>query len=640
MEDIFTDSQVHGYSMSYLKKQIVFIVLILLSGALSAQDYSKRAIKLTEKADELIRARSFIEAVEMLKKAIDVDSNYPQPYLKLSTIYNLYQKKDSAAAYYNRALAVIPKEKISEKMWQNAAGMNFSCGNYMEGLAAAEQQSNPDSLLLLSLRFAVTSMAKATKLDQEILPKEINAFDMQYFPVLTVDESKIIYTKRNSNSPSSDEDIFISTRINGEWIPSQSISRAINTPLNEGACTISADGRTLIFTACEGRKSYGSCDLYISYRNGNNWTTPENLGETVNSKYWDSQPALSADGRTLYFSSNRPGGEGKRDLWVTSRTADGWSEPTNLGKPVNTPKDETTPFIHVNGQSLFYSSDGHYGFGGLDLFVTQKTKNWCEPRNLGYPINTMNDEISLFINALGTNGYYASENDAGRSSTRTNIIRFKIPTDTLLANRASYVTGRVLDRETEEPLGAVFKMTNLEEELDSYVVSADSLTGKYFLVLTEGNQYGVFVEKKNYLFEDLTFTATGNSILHPDTIDIYLDPIKPGATVVLENIFFEIDSYKLDAKSKAELNDLMDFMTRNPNLEFLIEGHTDNTGTEAYNNDLSEKRAFEVYDYLVNAGIDKTRIAYKGYGSQKPIASNDTESSRERNRRINVTIIR
>lgn len=638
MAHIFTDSQVHGYSMMLKKTFLSVFFTSLLALSSIGQEYNKKAIKLVEKADELIKERQFTEAVELYKKAISIDPAFPTPYFKLTGVYTVYQQKDLATEYYNQGIAVTSPDKVTDKMWTAAARMNYEVANYQQGLEAINHLAEPDSLLKLSLEFAVKSQSENIILDKEELPEEINAFGMQYFPVLTVDESKIIYTIRNNSGPSSDEDIYISTKINGKWIPAQPISSAINTTFNEGACSISADGRMLIFTSCEGRKSFGSCDLYVSYRNGNNWTNPENLGDSINSKYWDSQPALSADGRTLYFSSNRPGGMGKRDIWVSKKTENGWSTPKNLGKPINTEKDETTPFIHVNSKALFFSSDGHYGLGGLDLFVSEKNETWSLPVNLGVAVNSPNDEISLFINAAGDYGYYAIENSAGRSSSKSVITKFKIPTDTLFTSKASYVTGRVLDKSTMKPLGASFKMNNLNTPDDVYSVESDPVTGKYFLVLTQGNQYGVFIEKQNYLFENLSFVAQNNSVLEPDTVDILLSPIQTGETVALQNIYFEIDSYKLDQRSLAELNDLVLFMNKYTKLSFLVEGHTDNTGSEEYNLDLSNKRAQAVYQFLVDHGVKKTNLSYKGFGSSKPLESNESEEGRSRNRRINITV--
>lgn len=642
MAHIFTDSQIHGYSLIFIKKHIALSIISLLLLAISpsfGQDYSKKAEKLVEKADEYIKNRQFEEATALLKKAISVDETYPQPYFKLTSIYNIYQQKDSAAAYYNRGLAVMPDDKISQKMWLAACRINFNIGNYQTAYNALIHLDNPDSLLKKSVKFAFYSLKNKQDLNQEVLPSEINAFSLQYFPVLTVDESKIIFTKRDNSGPGADEDIYISTKINGDWIPSQPISNAINTPYNEGACSISADGRMLIFTACEGRKSFGSCDLYVSYRNGNSWSSPENMGDSINSRYWDSQPALSADGRTLYFSSNRPGGVGKRDLWVSTKRDSGWTAPKNLGHQINTKGDETTPFIHVNGKTLFFSSDGHYGLGGLDLFVSHKNDSWTSPVNLGMPINTMNDEISLFINASGNYGYYAMENSAGKNSSSTEIVRFKIPYDTLLGKKASYVTGRVLDASTQKPLAASFKMSNLDKDDDVYSISSDPFTGKYFLVLTEGNQYGVFIQKQGYLFEDLAFIAQENSALEPDTVDILLKPIVSGESSVLQNLYFEFDSYKLSDRSRAELNDLVSFIKSHSKITYLVEGHTDNVGQESYNQDLSERRAHQVYDYLISRGIDANILQYKGFGSSRPIFPNDSEENRQKNRRINLTIL-
>ncbi|MEQ8474560.1 MAG: OmpA family protein [Marinoscillum sp.] len=626
--------------MSQSLKTLFFLFSVLFATSVFGQEVSKKAIKFTEKAEEAIKQRQFDAAKEYLNKAISADANYTAPYFRLSTIYNLYLQFDSAALYYNRALSVMKEGEITQKMWERAAGLNYGVGNYEEAFRAISHVSNPDERLSASIQLSKESVERGIQINQEELPEAINAYELQYFPTLTVDENTIIYTKRNSGAPSSDEDLMISTRINGQWIPAQSISKEINTPFNEGASTISADGRTLIFTACEGRPSFGSCDLYITQREGNKWTKPENIGATVNSRYWESQPSLGADGRVLYFASNRPGGVGKRDLYVTKITAKGWSTPQNLGREINTQYDETTPFAHVNGKTLFFSSEGHPGLGGFDLFVTEKNDtSWLKPRNLGYPINTLHDEISLFINASGTHGYYAKERNLQGKVLSSKIVKFPLPGDTLVKSKSSYVVGRVMDEVSKEPLGASLRMTNLNDSTDTYFIRSDSTSGRYFLVLTEGNQYGVFVKRMNYLFEDMSITASESSALEPDTIDIYLKPIRGGESITLENIYFRTDEYRLDEKSKSELAELAEFIKENPTRSFLIEGHTDNVGTESYNQELSTKRAETVYNYLVDHQVPLNRIQFKGYGSSRPIGSNESEAGKKKNRRITVSVM-
>lgn len=615
-----------------------FILILLVPFSLSAQN-SKKASRLTRKAETAIENREFIEAKESLRRAIDADQTYGMAYLKLAGIYLLYQQKDSALLVYNQYTSKLPEKDIPEQLWLRIAELNYQAGNYELGWSALNHVSDPPESLKASLDFSLRSIAKGITLDIDRLPQAINQFQLQYFPVLTIDENTIIYTKRNSNHPSADEDLVISTRINGEWIPAQSISSMINTPYNEGACSISADGNTLIFTACEGRDSYGSCDLYITYRQGNRWSVPDNLGASVNSRYWDSQPSLSADGRTLFFASNRPGGQGNRDLWMTSFNGTEWKSPVNLGTGINTPVDETTPFIHSNGSTLFFSSQGHPGLGGYDLFVTERKANvWAPPQNLGYPINTHHDELSLFINATGRTGYFAKEKSLAGSVTESVIVQFSIPYDTLVRAKAWYVTGKVLDADSGRPVGARFKMTDLNDSSDVYLVRSDSLTGNYFLALTEDKEYGVFISKKGYLFEDLRFRARENTILQPDTINILLRRIKPGAEIILENIYFEFDKYTLSDKSLTELEEIVQFLKETPGFTFEIQGHTDNIGDAGYNLQLSRNRARTVYEYLMKRGVSEKRMAYKGYGAAVPLVPNDTQAGRDVNRRITFVV--
>lgn len=639
MEDIFTDSQISQYPLMRLKIRYLVILFFICSHCLVAQhEPNAKAVKLTQKADEAIKERDFYGAIELLKKAINKDDQYGKAYLRLAGIYNLYRKEDSAFIYYDRYVNKVPAQEVDDRIWLRLAEIHYDRGRYQPAKEALDQVKDPPKLLKESIEFSIHSMANEVVLDIQDLPEEINQFQLQYFPVLTVDEQVIFYTKRSNDSPNSDEDIVVSFKINGEWIPAQSLSRDVNTPFNEGACSISADGKTLIFAACEGRPTFGSCDLYITYRQGNKWAVPENLGSKVNSPHWDSQPALSSDGRTLYFSSNRPGGKGARDLWVTRYNGLLWTIPVNLGDSINTERDETTPFIHANNELLFYSSNGMPGLGGYDLYVSERVKKgWGKPRNLGHPINTLYDELSLFVNATGSIAYYAKEQEvSGRLETR--IVKFPILADTLVKKKSSYITGRVADAVTKDPIGATFKMVNLDDTTDTYIVRSDSINGQYYLVLTSGKEYSVFITKENYLFEDLRFFAKENTNLKPDTLNLLLHPMVNGQSVTLENIYFDFDDYKLNERSITELQDIVLFINQNPNKRFIIAGHTDNQGNSAYNRILSEKRAKSVYDFLVSHGVSKSSLSFIGYGDTRPAYTNTTEEGKKLNRRITFSV--
>ncbi len=624
--------------------RLFFIAVFFVCSFSALMAQQKKSLKLYEKSELELRARNFGGAIEILKKIIEKDPTYGAPYLRLATTYSVLQEKDSALTYFERYTEVTPFSKVNPTLWITIANMHFQKGNYQEakdalGNANVESLESPQVKHLSSnIDYSLQAIQKPKVIELERLPDEVNKFRLQYFPVLTVDNQQIIFTAQGVER---DENLVISYKKDGEWSPAESISPHINSSFNEGACTISADGRTLIFTSCNGRQSMGSCDLYISHREGDSWSIPKNLGPTVNSIDWESQPALSADGKTLYFASSRPGGLGARDIWVTYLVGSEWTKPQNLGSNVNTSEDDITPFIHVNGQSLFFSSKGRQGMGGYDMYLcTKEEKGWSRPLNLGYPINTHDDEVGIFITADGQTAYFSKEISERGAIVRSDIMKFQIMNDTLVRNTSSYITGRVLNEETNAPLQADFHMEDLNRPDIVYEVSSDSVTGRYFLVLTQGREYGVFVSKENYLFEDLTFEARSNTLLKPDTIDIYLKPIKDGISMVLENVYFAFNEYTLDNRSLSELDQIYAFMKNNPKLNVRIEGYTDDIGTEEYNLDLSTKRAMSVFNYLREKGIDDARLTYKGYGSSEPLDSNESEIGRKKNRRIEFRIIK
>lgn len=362
----------------------------------------------------------------------------------------------------------------------------------------------------------------------------------------------------------------------------------------------------------------------------------------VNSADWESQPALSADGRTLYFVSDRRGGVGRRDIWVSHLDDNGeWTRARNVGKPVNTIYDEISPFIHANNRVLYFASNGLVGFGGYDIFFSERDSAglWTAPKNMGSPINNHEDQFSLFITADGKKGYYSHE-ELREGYTRSRIFEMDIPEEDRVRYVSNYVKGRVTDRVTGEPLGAAIELINLATHETESLVHADSVTGAYLFVLTEGSEYALYVSMPGYLFRSLNFNYSEQEHMKPISLDVALDRAAEGTTAVLQNIFFDVDSYALHAKSRTELEKIRRFLEDNPGLRVEIGGHTDNSGSVTYNQQLSERRARSVYDYLVGVGIDARRLVPKGYGPSVPVADNSTVEGRSQNRRIEFKLIR
>lgn len=646
MENIPSNTQVHGYT---LKWALIVICTLLQSGFIYSQELStesKKARKLYEKADKKYQDRDFYGALEYLEESVKEDPSFFEAYIRMGSFYNALGQEDSVYSKFSSYVKTAPDPIAS--VLEKLAYMAFDRGEYENANHILNQflkrvperaTSFEIDLLSRSIDFAVSELESSKdSVEMKLLPEEVNRFRLQYLPSVTIDDASMFYTKRDDVK--GDEDIVVSQKKDGKWLPGQSVSSRINTPLNEGACTVSADGRTMIFTSCDGRNSLGSCDLYISKKSGDTWSYPKNLGQPVNSIYWESQPSLSADGKTLYFSSNRRGGFGGRDLWVSESRNGKWSEPRNLGKEINTRKDETTPFIHTNGVSLYFSGNGYPGMGGYDLYLTQKEDTtWSKPQNLGYPINTFRDEVSIVIIGEGSKAYYAKEEQKNFEILDSKIITIELP-DKLKSKRASYIIGEIRDAKTYKPLRADVQVVNLSNDQSIYENESDSITGQYFMVLPAGLDLAGYVKKKGYLYSDFHFSTDSNSALQPDTIDIELIPVQEGETLVLKNIYFDVDSYEINDRSASELQNAFQLLKENPSIVVEIAGHTDDTGTKSYNQQLSTMRAKAVYDVLILKGVDTERLTYKGYADDQPIKPNTTEINRQSNRRIEFRVLR
>ena len=399
--------------------------------------------------------------------------------------------------------------------------------------------------------------------------------------------------------------------------------------------SVKADGSALYYTRCNQPGGLGSCDLYVSDLDGRGWKRGSNLGSPVNGGAWDCQPAISGDGHTLIFSSNRPGGFGGKDLWISYLKQGKWSVPKNMGPAINTRDDDDAPFLHYDGVTLYFSSLGHPGFGGSDIFMSRMGADaqWSTPENLGSGLNTSEDEFGLYIDAGGKKGYFASDRKGGLG--RLDIYQFDVP-EKFKPIPVTYVSGRIEDAQGGLPLMARVRVVELST---GKVVFSDSVSN-FFIPLTAGGNYALFATAKGYVPHSMNFQPTASTLDQPFSVVAKLTPINNNSVFVLRNLFFDTDKYDLKPESAEELLQLVELMKMNPKMEVMITGHTDNQGAADYNVKLSENRAASVVAYLVKAGIASARLKWKGYGDSRPAAPNDTEEGRAKNRRIELVILK
>lgn len=617
-----------------------------------------KARNLWEKAQAQAKDRKFDEALATLGSLTEKFPSLGEPYVLRGSLLKAMGENQGAYESYRDGLGKLPFSPTQANNYYTLGELAISLGDYQtaaEGYkkylkAAPKGQRNMvrAQRQLLNCEYAAKAMANPTGQQPERLTEPLNTFYFQYFPVLTADNRFFVFTARSSAADNSDENILVSRQNkDGSLGEPVSISPAINTPYNEGAATISGDGKTLVFTSCDRPGSVGSCDLYISRRTGNTWSTPQNMGRNVNSPYWDSQASLSADGRTLYFTSDRRGGLGQEDIYVTILQDDGtWSAAKNLGAPVNTPGKDMAPFIHASGTTLYYVTDGLVGMGGLDVFrsAAQPDGRWDVPQNLGYPLNTFENEASLFISSDNRRGFCSRSRatEPGVTKVRNRPVElygFAVPTAVQAQETSTYTQGRVFDAITKKPIKADVQLYDLNTDQLTQYVTSDPEQGDYTVVLNEGRQYAMYAVADKYLMKSLSFDYTDKHSFDPLTLDIYLEPVRAGRTIVLNNLFFDTNKYELKPKSRTELNRLVQFMQHYQEVQVEISGHTDDVGADADNMVLSQNRAKAVYNYLSEHGVKTSRLRYKGYGETHPLVANDSDAHRQQNRRIEFRLL-
>ena len=642
-------------------KYIFFVVVLIVSFSCQAQNKSnytknKSAIKCFNRAVEYMERGQKSMAISEVNRAIEKDPGFLEAYLLKAEIYDFWG--ESLEAFENYAKVFEIDLNYDPALSFKLAINSYRIGKYAEAkdyIDAFYENSDPEKFkkydtdrLKRYIYFADSAYKNPVAFEPKSVGDGVNTGFDEYWPSLSVDENVLVFTRQipiNPDKPSRSqesmhEDLFVSFRNpeTGKYDQAIPMPGNVNTRLNEGAQCVSADGKTVVITACNRPGGVGSCDLYIMFLKNGKWTEPQNLF-TVNSASWDSNPSLSADGRTIYFSSGRAGGYGKTDLWKAEidRNGNAKNPPVNLGPVINTEYEELSPFIHPDGKTLYFASNGFPGMGDFDLYYSRmgEDNKWKNPVNVGYPINTNGEERSLIVNAKGDIAMFAS------STTKRDldIYYFEIPEEAKPVT-VTYVKGYVYDIKTNDRLVAQCEMLDLETGNVVVEMMSEAETGEYMVCLPIDKDYAFNVSKDGYLFYSENFSLTNlENPEEPYVINIPLKPIEEGIIVVLKNIFFEFNSFDLLPESYTELNKVVDYMNSNPKMKIEIGGHTDNVGTKEYNKALSQNRAKSVYNYLIEKGVSADRLSYKGYDFSMPIADNDTEEGRALNRRTEFKVI-
>jgi len=622
---------------------------------------NKKAIRLYEEGKKFYQVYKYEQAIELLLKCLKEDPQFLEAYLALAQVYAEKNNLSEAEKNYRKALEINPSFfprayfelglcQFYQMKYEDAL-KNFT--TYLNHPKMNSSMRSTTERYIEQSRFASEQIKNPKKFNPVNLGPAINSSYDEYFPSITADGLQFLFTRAipyKENPEFKNEDFFISTFYQGKWQEAQPVP-SINSPGNEGAPSLSADGNILFFASCANqfgdygdpsRKGYGSCDIFYSVRINGQWSKPKNAGPKINTEHWETQPSFSSDGKTLYFIRGTVvrGEIKQQDIYMSTIDENGqFTDAVKLSDVVNTPYKEESVFIHPDNKTLYFSSEGHTGMGGLDIFVTRKQDDgtWSKPVNLGYPINTASDENSLLAGPDGKLAFFASNREGGYGGL--DIYAFELPAE-VQPEKITYVRGKIFDNKTKRPVQSKIIITELGNEQQTREAFPDE-KGVFMLVLNGNKKYVFHAEAKGYLlFSEAIDIPPQASLEKPFQVDIPMTPIDTGQTMVLKNIYFDVNKWDLKPESKTELKKLADFLKKNPAVKIEISGHTDNSGDKKFNATLSQNRAKAVYDYLVaQEKISAERLTYKGYADTRPLVPNTTPENKAINRRTEYKII-
>ncbi|RLD46243.1 MAG: hypothetical protein DRI86_03700 [Bacteroidetes bacterium] len=645
-------------------------------------EVSKKSQKLYKRAMKELNLKHYGKGTSLLKEAIEESSEYLKAYWVLANVNkrksNPYRKIDISISAYENIIDICPSYE-GYYSYYYLGTLYYDKKNWKKAHTNLEKFLNCDNDRIREKHFEdAADLSKYAKFYNEIynnpvpfapfIVKDVSSKDDEYLPSLSPDNDFFYFTRRYKDNTDSRSGSY--KKSNGEekfcrakklsinrYSIGQTMELPFNEQSNEGGATLTINNKELFYTRCQIKKDRTlNCDIaYSKYEDGY-WSDIISLGSNINTPdYWESMPSISSDGKTIFFVSNRAGGFGGSDIYRSTKNKNGkWGKAVNMGPSINTAGNEKSPFIHTDSKTLYFSSSdrkdkktgewfaGHLGLGGYDIFFTRLDSNgWIEPKNIGYPINSKDNDLGFFVSTNGEYGFFAS-NKLGNNDQKKevwNIYSFKLYKKAR-PQKILFIKGNLRDNKTNEGArdAKIFIKNMNTKEINE--IPIDSNTGDYVFTTVMESDFIMTVKKQDYAYVSRYIAKDNSRFNVPISMDMELKEIEVGGTYNLDDVYFATNSTKLTDNSKKVIEEFYNFLHENPKIIIEIQGHTDNVGTEIYNQKLSRGRAKSVYELLINLGISDNQMSYKGYGETMPISENRTEEGRALNRRTVFLIIK